>query len=400
MRTVPISWLLLGSCLAAFFCCRGSAQSSATGVPKVQAVPQLNRLTTPARPRVIVFVHGIHGSRESWRAPNGSYWPDMIKTDPHFAYSDVVVAEYPSPSSNGKMSSTQLADALWTRLRQDHVWEHREVVFLAHSLGGIIVEEMLLRHPTDAARVRFVVSYGTPHEGSTVARVAALYDKDPLLNDLSNVADNTFLTHLEDRWRSSVSVNGIHRFCAYEALDTAAEDGILRYLKPHTRVVGYFSATYGCDVTTPPQEIPADHVRMIEPLDRKSVAYDFFRRVYRDNPVLEDQIVIRNNVIKGLEARCNETNADPDLEIPVALDGTLHERVLSARASLIDAVDLRDISPDPPVVVKVDPSGVAHVSYGFRGPGRKLLLCLASAHASLKVEFSIDRQVPVPEPQD
>jgi pimeloyl-ACP methyl ester carboxylesterase len=351
-------------------------------------------------PRIIVFVHGIHGDRNSFRASNGAYWPDLIRSDPRFAYSDVEVAEYPSPASNGKMSSVQLADLLWSNLQKDHVWDHREVVFLAHSLGGILVEEMLLRHPADAAKVRFIVSYGTPHEGSTVARVASFYDKDPLLVDLSDAADNTFLTQLEDRWRSSPSVNSIHRFCAYEAQDTVAADGFIRYLKPHTRVVGYFSATYGCDVTTPPQEIPADHIHMIKPLNRNAPAYDFFRRVYRDNPILEDQIVTRDNIIRGLEAGCNQTNADPDLQVPVALDSTLHERVLSATASLIDTVDVRDISPNPPAVVKIDPDGVAHINYGFKGPGKKLLVCLSSAHASLKVQFSIDSQVPLREPQN
>ncbi len=165
-------------------------------------------------------------------------------------------------------------------------------------------------------------------------------------------------------------------------------------------MVGYFSATYGCDVTTPPQEIPADHIRMIKPLDRNSPAYDFFRRVYRDNPILEDQIVTRDNVIRGLEAGCDKTNADRDLQVPVALDSTLREKVISATASLIDAVDVHDVSPDPPIVTRIDPDGVAHVNYGFKGPGKKLLVCLATAHASLKVEFSIDRQVPVREPQN
>src|ERR1700728_2003274 len=61
------------------------------------------------RPRVIVFVHGLHGDRNSWRAANNAYWPDMVRTDPRFAYSDVDVAEYPTPSSHGKMSSVQLA---------------------------------------------------------------------------------------------------------------------------------------------------------------------------------------------------------------------------------------------------------------------------------------------------
>jgi len=347
---------------------------------------------------VIVFVHGLHGSRETWRAANRAYWPDMIRTDPRFAYSDVEVAEYPTPASNGKMSSVQLADILWARLKQDHVWEHREVVFLAHSLGGILVEEMLLRHPAEAARVRFIVSYGTPHEGSTLARIASIYDKDPLLNDLSDANDNTFLTQLESDWRGHDAVNGIHRFCAYEGEDTMPDNGFGRYLKTHARVVSFFSATYGCDVTTPPVEIHADHVNMVRPPDRKSAAYDFFYRVYRDNPILQDQVVTRDNVIRGFAAGCDRSNANADLQVPIALDGTLHEKVVAATASWVDAVDLHDVSPDPPVVTRIDADGVAHVQYGFSGPSRKLLVCHGTARASLKVEFTIDRQVPVREP--
>jgi len=365
-----------------------------------QAALQQSHAQPLPRARVIVFVHGLHGNRDSWRAANGAYWPDMVRTDPRFAYSDVDVAEYPTPASNGKMSSVQLAEILWNRLKQDHVWEHREVVFIAHSLGGILVEEMLLRHPTDAARVKFIVSYGTPHEGSPVARIASIYDKDPLLNDLSDAGDNAFLTQLENSWRGHDSVNGIHRFCAYESEDTTPEDGFGRYLRTHARVVSYFSATYGCDVTTPPQEVHADHLHMVRPLDRTSSAYDFFRRVYRDNPILEEQVVTRDNVIAGLEAGCNRSNVNPDLQVPVALDSTLHERVASANASLINTADVRDVTPDPPVVTKIDPNGVAHVSYGFSGPSKKVFVCLGTAHASLKVQFSIDQQVPIREPQN
>jgi pimeloyl-ACP methyl ester carboxylesterase len=354
----------------------------------------------PAKARVIVFVHGIHGSRDSWRAPNGAYWPDMIRTDPRFAYSDVEVAEYPTPASNGKMSSTQLAEFLFTNLKRDHVWDHREVVFLAHSLGGILVEEMLLRHPAEAARVPFIVSYGTPHEGSPIARIASIYDRDPLLNDLSDGGDNAFLTQLESDWRGHETVNGIHRFCAYETEDTRPENGFGRYLKTHARVVSYFSATYGCDVTTPPQAIPADHVNMIRPPDRKSVAYDFFYRVYRANPILEPHVVTRDAVVPGLEAGCRQTSANPDLQVSTPLSSSLHEKVLSAAASFIHASDLHDVDPDPPAITRIDPDGTAHVQYSFSGPGKRLFLCIGSAHASLQVEFSIQQQTPVREPQN
>jgi len=364
-----------------------------------QAVTPSDRAQSLPRARVIVFVHGLHGSRESWRASNGAYWPDMIRTDPRFAYSDIEVAEYPTPASRNKMSSVQLSEVLWNRLKRDHVWEHREVVFIAHSLGGILVEEMLLKHPDEAAKVRFIVSYGTPHEGSPMARIASLYNKDPLLNDLRDTDNNTFLTQLENNWRGSDSVNRIHRFCAYEGEDTTPGNGFGRYLRVHARVVNYFSATYGCDVTTPPQQIPADHVNMVRPLDRKSSAYDFFYRVYRQNPILEQQVITRDNVIAGLEAGCGRSNVNPDLQVPVALDSAMQEKVLAAAASWIDAVNLRDVNPNPPVVTKIDSDGLAHVQYGFSGPSRKLLVCFGAAHASLKVQFFIERQVPIREPQ-
>jgi pimeloyl-ACP methyl ester carboxylesterase len=116
------------------------------------------------------------------------------------------------------MSSVQLADILWTRLKQDHVWEHREVVFLAHSLGGILVEEMLLRHPAEAAKVKFIVSYGTPHEGSTIARIASIYDKDPLLNDLSDASDNLKLLVEIARRARDVDAAGMPRSRSFTRL--------------------------------------------------------------------------------------------------------------------------------------------------------------------------------------
>lgn len=388
---VLICWLLLVSSI-------GMAQSPMAKAPIVRSKGQPAPAAPGKRARVIVFVHGLHGSRDSWRAVNGAYWPDMVRTDPRFAYSDVEVAEYPTPASHGSMSSVQLADILWNHLEHDQVWQHQEVVFIAHSLGGILVEEMLLRHPAEAARVRFIVSYGTPHEGSSIARMASIYDKDPLLNDLSDASDNSFLTRLESDWRGHATVNAIHRFCAYESEDTTPESGFGRYVKAHARIVGYFSATYGCDVTTPPQEIHADHLHMVRPVSRTSSAYDFFYRVYRDNPILEQNTVSRESIVAGLTAGCGQTNSNADLEVRIALDSGLQEKLVAASASFINTADLHEVDPNPPLVTGVDADGVAHVRYGFKGPGKKLFVCLGAARASLKVQFVIEQQIPLREP--
>ena len=69
------------------------------------------------------------------------------------------------------MSSVQLSENLYNNLKQDHVWDHREVVFLAHSLGGILVEEML--HPPPLRR-RAKSGSSSPTEPPTTGSTASL----------------------------------------------------------------------------------------------------------------------------------------------------------------------------------------------------------------------------------
>ncbi len=347
------------------------------------------------KPRVIVFVHGLHGDHETWRASTGAYWPQLIQSDPHFQHSDVVVAEYPTPSARGRLSSQQLAQILWQGLKKQRVWEHREVVLIAHSLGGILVEEMLLNHPADAAHVRFIVSYATPHQGSFVANLAKIYDSDPLLTDLRDSNDNSFLMDLEQKWRSTEPVSRIHRYCAFEGLDTAAGAGIGRYLRAHTRVVTYYSATYGCDVDTAPQKIVADHIDIVKPANRSADAYTFFAKIYRSNPVLDVIETVRDNKISGFTVDCNRTSSGDDLQVPIALDPSLHEKILAAEVEVVDADKIRDITS--PVIKKIDPVGIAHVSYAFKGQGRGLLLGCPTGHASIVVHFKIRSEVPIKE---
>ncbi len=279
------------------------------------------------------------------------------------------------------------------RLKAQGVWEHREVVFIDHSLGGILTEEMLLNHPDDAAHVRFIVSYATPHEGSFVATLAKIYDSDPLLTDLRASNDNSFLIDLEQKWRSTQSVATIHRLCAFETLDTAAGAGIGRYLGARTRVVSYYSATYGCDTDTAPQSIAADHIGIVRPANRSADAYTFFARVYRNNPIMDVVENLRDNKVSNLNVDCNRTNSAEDLQVPIALDAAMHEQVLSAEAELVDADKVRE--PSPPVITKIDPSGIAHVSYSFKGEGRKFLVpgC-PTGHASIVVHFKTRSEVP------
>ena len=355
--------------------------------------------TNLKRPRVIVFVHGLWGSHDSWRGSNKAYWPEMLSVDSRFSRSDVFVAEYSTPDHGNTNSTVDLANLLWKQLSEEHLWsDHREVVFVCHSLGGLVVERMLIAHADVSAQVPFLVSFGTPHEGSFLANFAALFGKDPLLTDLKYGEDNDFLMKLDTDWRNS-GFQKIRRFCAFEGVDTPLDTNWWKTYRPHIRVVRYYSATYGCDSSTPVAEVMANHMEMVKPADRNSEAYVFLAKVYHDNPIVEPRTVFRDAITPELQVDCERTNSNSDLVMTVPLDVNLREHVSGATASIAEDANIKDVNPNPPSVWRLDENGAAHVKYGFNGNDRSWGNCSGGGHAKIKVHFQITQLVPIPDDQ-
>src|SRR4051794_6393006 len=69
---------------------------------------------TQRRPDLIVFVHGVTGSTETWKGDKGAYWPTIVENDNIFENADILVYEYPSPKLWASYSVGGLADRLAT----------------------------------------------------------------------------------------------------------------------------------------------------------------------------------------------------------------------------------------------------------------------------------------------
>lgn len=127
-----------------------------------------------------MFVHGLSGDRRTtWTAKEGAFWPQWLADK--FAYINVYLAGYDSSAFAGILLgsgasiqdlATTLADGLISRPRKAD-----NIVLITHSLGGLIVKQML-RRCADSADVRFqnladkvraVVFLGTPHQGAQLA---------------------------------------------------------------------------------------------------------------------------------------------------------------------------------------------------------------------------------------
>jgi hypothetical protein len=234
----------------------------------------------PYKDRVIVFVHGIYGdAKDTWTAPNGAYWPKLLLTDDAFNDSDVYVAGYDSPYWGNTTTFEEIVTNLQTRLTADGVWKHREVVFVCHSMGGLLVRRLLIQrllvesYKRDyAKKVPFIYFFATPETGVDLAKLASAFSSDPLLKILfPGGRTNDYLLNLEQEWREGHF--SIHQYCAYEKL-------------PYGRlgvIVPWDSATRNC--TEPAEGIEADHVAIVKPKDKKDTPYAALRSATLSNPI-------------------------------------------------------------------------------------------------------------------
>ncbi|KAI9766019.1 MAG: hypothetical protein M1840_007026, partial [Geoglossum simile] len=136
----------------------------------------------------IIFVHGLTGHREkTWRVDNATDpWPQTllpaevpnarVLTFGYHAY----VADWRGVVSQNRIGnhSMNLLTAVAT-YREDDETNNRPIIFVAHSLGGLVCEDQRpdrhLRKILESTRG--IMFLGTPHRGSGLARWAEMLAK-------------------------------------------------------------------------------------------------------------------------------------------------------------------------------------------------------------------------------
>ncbi len=227
------------------------------------------------KPRVLVFVHGLGGDPEnSWRCPNGKSWPRLLTRDTAFDNFDIYLASYDTRLIGNQTAIDEAVATLQNRLENDGVFDYKEIVFVAHSLGGLVVKRLLLTRREYAAKVRFIYLFSTPSTGAAAANVASFmsqigFSDDPLLKEMKS-GDNEYLFNLEAEWKAAPFKN-VKQYCAYE---TQLTHGV--------RVVDRLSGTRDCDQILP---IGEDHFNIVKPCHQKHDSYIALRNAVRENPL-------------------------------------------------------------------------------------------------------------------
>jgi pimeloyl-ACP methyl ester carboxylesterase len=210
---------------------------------------------------VIVFVHGVLGDGVStWTNENGAYWPDLLKKDHTFDGADIYVVSYPT-GLWATLSIDELAENMRTTLIADGITAYKKIIFLSHSMGGLVTRAYLLKYPDVAARTAFAYFFSSPTTGAELASLALYILKNAQISQMKSMDAADYLANLYRQWVDAGFA--FPSYCAYEK---------------RNQIVSMASAAALCTGWVDP--IDTDHVNIVKPANESSMAYKSFKAAY------------------------------------------------------------------------------------------------------------------------
>ncbi|KAF5609139.1 ribonuclease p mrp [Fusarium pseudoanthophilum] len=240
--------------------------------------------TRKPRDYSIIFLHGLRGDREKAWTKNGVVWPkDLLPAD--IPASRIFLFGYDTNiTSTGRSGVTKTeihsdAEDVCAKLAAERLSTQtvdRPIIFVAHSLGGLVAAQILVDgenkaetsvEASIARNIRGMVFLGTPFRGSSAARPAEivrrvlhLFRVDTQRQTLKLLGvDSERLGELTrafpqvlNKRRSSNEIDRrIEAFFFYETLKTSWGVGSVQIVEPES------AQLHGCGDAAP---IRADHI--------------------------------------------------------------------------------------------------------------------------------------------
>lgn len=231
---------------------------------------------TDCRDLDIIFVHGLTGDpQESWTSKDTNgvehFWPSWLHDE--FNNACIYTIGYPTGFfkkwATKELDMYEKAEHLLELAANEEIGE-KPIVFVAHSLGGILTKQILRasKQSTNAdwkkvwERTRLVTFLATPHTGAGLA--SAIDFIFPRLST-SNIAllsnDNGYLEDLNKFYRDAAPEHKIRTLAYYEKNKTKA-----------ALIVDRQSADPGVHGVTA-IALEENHISICKPLDKDSILY-------------------------------------------------------------------------------------------------------------------------------
>lgn len=99
----------------------------------------------------VIFVHGfLSNGKDCWKnEQTGAYWPQLLQDQLSDKAIGIYVYTYQTDFFSGTYSLSDVVDDLKERLKLDGVLASRNLLFVCHSMGGIVVRKYLVSRQHD-----------------------------------------------------------------------------------------------------------------------------------------------------------------------------------------------------------------------------------------------------------
>ncbi|ESO82622.1 hypothetical protein LOTGIDRAFT_108969, partial [Lottia gigantea] len=240
----------------------------------------------------IVLIHGIMGgSFKTWRQNDSSKlqndntsscWPKDWLTEDIIGDIRIISVDYDThlsewaadcPYDTQKRSLANRGDEMIMKLKQAGIGE-RPIIWLGHSLGGLLIKQILELSVHDTTRVyggikdstKGFIFYGVPHHGSYLSKLSnkAFYILYPSVEVQDLDHESPKLKLLQNNFLQYVQNNSIPCLTFGELRKTQVTTGLkLDIVPPASSDTGY--GDY--------HQIDTDHIGICKPSDKSSEIY-------------------------------------------------------------------------------------------------------------------------------
>jgi pimeloyl-ACP methyl ester carboxylesterase len=247
----------------------------------------------------IIFIHGLGGNEtDTWssRESKSGFWPLWLSED----NGDVNIWSigYSAPKltfTDEGMGLIDHATNIFERLLKTEELLEGEIIFICHSLGGLIVKQILRianeqvkRAPAQEfiGRVSGVAFIATPHLGADIALLGNNPISRLLLRGVTTLSPSAATASLSRNDPNLRALNTWYREWSYHSyirhlvlIETQKLYGLLQVVKPDSADPGFVEAR--------PIPIQANHETICKPIDKSDDIYiqvnSFITQKKRDN---------------------------------------------------------------------------------------------------------------------
>lgn len=186
---------------------------------------------SPSSDSVVVFVHGFLSNTKKCWTGNDVFWPNLLLEDTRVVSQDhsIYLAEYYTEITSGNYSVTDCSKQIFSNLNlidtvhNTNVISKNNIIFVCHSLGGIIIRHMIdFNYEQFANKKIGLLLMGSPSLGSKLAdsylikKIRGVY-KNTTADQLA--LTNFFLDDLDHRFRKLISQQDICKIVGIEAIE-------------------------------------------------------------------------------------------------------------------------------------------------------------------------------------